>query len=120
MSQLSIALLGTPVVRHAGKPVGFRTRKALALLIYLALERGVHRRDRLTALLWPESDESQGRATLRSTLAYLRAALGEDASPRPHLIAERDTLAFDSTSDHDLDTQTLDQAAEQARQTNRH
>ena len=68
MGQLDLAFLGTPEVRHAGQVVTFRTRKALALLVYLVVKGGLHSREKLTALFWPESDEEQSRATLRSTL----------------------------------------------------
>ncbi len=107
---LSLALLGVPIVQHAGREVTFRTRKALALLIYLAVEGGIHSRDELAALFWPESDQSKGRAALRSTLAYLRGAL---RSPSPeseggatrggYLIIERDTLGFNFEADFEAD-----------------
>src|SRR5215469_766041 len=87
MGQLHLAFLGTPEVRHSGQVVTFRTRKALALLIYLVVKGGMHSREELTALFWPESDEEQSRATLRSTLAYLRKTLGEMSDPQlSHLL----------------------------------
>jgi len=39
------------------------------------VEQGVHSRDKITALLWPESDEERGKASLRRALAYLRESL---------------------------------------------
>ena len=36
MSQLHLSLLGTPVVKHGEHILTFSTRKALALLVYLA------------------------------------------------------------------------------------
>jgi DNA-binding SARP family transcriptional activator len=56
MGQLNLAFLGTPEVRHGGQVVTFRTRKALALFIYLVVKAGMHSREKLTALFWPESD----------------------------------------------------------------
>ncbi|MFL5656800.1 MAG: hypothetical protein ACJ8CB_21795 [Ktedonobacteraceae bacterium] len=41
MSQLHLSLLGTPVVKHGERTLTFSTRKALALLVYLAVEGGV-------------------------------------------------------------------------------
>ncbi len=89
------------------------TRKALALLAYLAVEGGAHSRDKLTALFWPESDSARGRATLRSTLALLRNALGD---PEAHLIATRDSLAFNFESEFDLDVQAVRSATRATRE----
>ena len=86
MSVLSLALRGSPIIQHGGRLIVFPARKALALLAYLALERGAHSHEKLSALLWPERDASQARTTLRSTLELLRTALGE---PAAHLTATR-------------------------------
>ncbi len=53
--------------------------KRLALLAYLASGTGLHRRDKLVGLLWPESDHAHARASLNSALHYLRGLLGEEA-----------------------------------------
>jgi DNA-binding SARP family transcriptional activator len=116
-------LLGTPEVRHAREVLAFPTRKTLALLIYLTVERGVHSREKLTAFFWPESDAARGRGSLRNTLGYLRTALHEVCNEHPvggdvqgrHLITERDTLGFNFTSDCHLDLQTLEGAFTLAR-----
>lgn len=55
-------------------------RRRLALLAYLAAtERAPVTRDKLIALLWPESDESSGRHSLSQLLYALRHGLGADA-----------------------------------------
>ncbi len=53
----------------------------LALLCYLALARprGLHARDTLIALLWPEASEQAGRRALRNALYAIRKRLGADA-----------------------------------------
>jgi len=52
------------------------TRKAQALLAYLALPCGVaHPRDKLAALLWGDMREGQARTNLRQTLFMLRKVL---------------------------------------------
>src|SRR3712207_4936122 len=104
MSHLTFALLGPPNVRSDGRLVDFPTRKTLALLSYLAVEGGRHSREKLAALLWPESEPAQGRTTLRSTLALLRDALGE---PLPQLLATRDSLALELGSDDLLDVSAV-------------
>jgi DNA-binding SARP family transcriptional activator/tetratricopeptide (TPR) repeat protein len=88
--QLQFALLGPPEVRWGQQVVHFRTRKSLALLVYLVMTRTTQPRERLATLLWPDSDDSHARALLRRTLAYLK-----DALPPPlHTLvgAVRDTL----------------------------
>jgi DNA-binding SARP family transcriptional activator len=57
-------------------PLQVDTRKAVALLAYLAVEGGEHPRDRLVELLWPEGDPEKSRSSLRRTLSTLRTALG--------------------------------------------
>jgi hypothetical protein len=93
MAQLGIRVLGTPEIEHGGRLLQLPTRKALALLIYLAMEDGVQRREALMVLLWPESDDEQGRASLRNTLAYINKAL-RDADTVPHLDVTRETIAL--------------------------
>ncbi len=126
MSHLKLLFLGNPLVEHASETVEFRTRKALALLIYLAVEGDLHSREELVALFWPESDHSQGRATLRSTLSYLRRALAHPDPPddrgglagggdRSHLLVERDVLGFNFRAGFSGDWHTLRQAWTAAR-----
>lgn len=109
MTQLIVLALGGPEVRHGAQPVSFPTRKSLAALIYLMVEGGTHRRDKLVSLFWPESDEQAGRATLRSTLARMRESLKESDGD-VHLHVHRDTVSFNVSSDFYLDLNELNQA----------
>ena len=54
--------------------------KRLAVLAYLAIASpaGFHRRDRLAALFWPESDSGKARAALSRVIYALRTELGPD------------------------------------------
>jgi DNA-binding SARP family transcriptional activator len=113
MGRLSLALLGVPAVHHAGRTVAFATRKALALLVYLAVEGEAQPREKLTALFWPESPPARGRAALRKTLAYLQRALNDGSAP--HVRADRDSLAIDPESDVNVDLQALARAAQAGR-----
>ena len=76
-TDLSLALLGPPIVRRDGAPVTFDTRKATALLALLAVTGREHSRDQLADLLWPEADSVKGRASLRRTLSVTAAAMGD-------------------------------------------
>ncbi len=73
-----LSLLGGFDLRDGtGAALRLPTRKAQALLAYLALERrGVHPRDALANLLWADAPEANARATLRQTLSLLNKALG--------------------------------------------
>jgi DNA-binding SARP family transcriptional activator len=77
MTVFSLHLFGAPTLTRDGAPVSLDTRKALALLAYLALSGERHSRDHLAGLLWPEYPQSQARASLRRTLSVLHQALDE-------------------------------------------
>ena len=69
---------------RAVEPLVHQAKRA-ALLAYLATAtpRGLHRRDKLLALFWPELDQARARAALNQAVYVLRATLGEDAlTPR--------------------------------------
>ncbi|HEX6478173.1 MAG TPA: AAA family ATPase [Ktedonobacteraceae bacterium] len=114
MSQLQLSLLGTPLVKHGEQTLTFSTRKALALLIYLAVG-GTHTRKTLSEWFWPELDAEHGRATLRATLLELRKPLERTHGPgeQAHLLVERDTLGFDQGSPLILDLRLVESASKQ-------
>ena len=74
---LRIDVLGTPRIEVDGEPLLVDTRKAVALLSYLAVRAGPQSRDLLVDLLWPDAAPDRGRAALRRTLSTLRSALGQ-------------------------------------------
>jgi DNA-binding SARP family transcriptional activator/predicted ATPase len=78
VSHLKVFLLGSPRLERDGHPLGVDTRKALALLAYLVLNRAHYSRDALANLLWSEYAQSNARAALRRTLSVLNSALGGD------------------------------------------
>lgn len=75
MPKLALFLFGLPRMEQDGLPVEVDTRKAVALMSYLAVTRQAHSREHLARLLWGESDPSRGRAALRRTLSVLNKAL---------------------------------------------
>lgn len=78
---LLITLFGTPYIEWSGEPVTGRAAQGrrLALLAVLVLARGrALTRDKLIALLWPESPADRARHQLSDTLYILRAAVGEE------------------------------------------
>jgi DNA-binding SARP family transcriptional activator len=66
---LQLRLFGAPEVCVDGQPVRFDTRKAVALLAYLAVTGRPQQRDVLAVLLWPELDQTKARGALRRTLS---------------------------------------------------
>jgi predicted ATPase/DNA-binding SARP family transcriptional activator len=78
--QRYLRCLGQPALfTAAGEPIRFRTRKHLALLVYIAVEERVHRRDRLAELLWPRVTAIEARHSLATALSILRPRVGLDA-----------------------------------------
>ena len=75
MSLLRLNVLGPPEVLHNGSRLTFALRKAQALLLYLAVEGGLHPRGKLAALLWPDSEPADARKTLRNAITLLRTAI---------------------------------------------
>jgi DNA-binding SARP family transcriptional activator len=94
VAQLKISLLGAVRVERDGVPIEVDTRKAIALLAYLAMTGVPHRRDALAAFFWPEADDERARGALRRTLSALRGALKGD-----WLLVSRDVVELrrDST-----------------------
>ena len=93
---LEVTLLGGFGARLAsGAAVSLPTKKAQALLSYLAIRAGQgHPRDKLAALLWGEKSDDQARGGLRHALVALRRALA-GAHPASLRIEGR-TLALNS------------------------
>ncbi|HZS94724.1 MAG TPA: AAA family ATPase [Chloroflexota bacterium] len=78
MSKLTVSLLSAPLIEVDGAPIHVDTRKAIALVAYLAVTGRPQSRDVLAALLWEDLDQSGARAALRRTLSALRAAIGPE------------------------------------------
>lgn len=76
MSAPNLFLFGAPRLERDGVPIEVDTRKAIALIAYLAVTRQSHSRDALATLLWEDYDQSRARAALRRTLSVLHTALG--------------------------------------------
>src|SRR5256885_14712425 len=116
MSLLRLNVLGPPEVYHEGSRLTFALRKAQALLLYLAIEGGLHPRTKLAAFLWPDSDPADARKTLRNAITLLRSLLadaGTSAAPS-HLLAEQDLLGLNPQAPLSLDLEVVQQAYQQA------
>ncbi|NCF66971.1 MAG: tetratricopeptide repeat protein [Chloroflexi bacterium] len=119
MANLELFLLGPMQVKLDDAFIDVKPRKALALLVYLAVTAERHSRDALATLLWPESSQQTARKYLRNRLSELNLALGAD-----WIEADRESVALRGgywldvadfqhvLADKDESTQTLMKAAD--------
>lgn len=90
---LRIRTLGALEIDIAGAAVALPPgRRVRGLLAWLAVHPGRHPRGRLAGWLWPEVPDPKARASLRSALWSLRAALGPDGSP--YLVTDRQSVGL--------------------------
>jgi len=93
VEKLEIFTLGGVRILRGNKPIAhLSTRKAEALLVYLASTRRPQPREVLADLLWDERTQSQSLANLRVVLTTLRQAVGES------LIISRDAVAINPSA----------------------
>ncbi|MEM7333541.1 MAG: BTAD domain-containing putative transcriptional regulator [Chloroflexota bacterium] len=88
---IKLYLFGSPRIEINDTSVNIPRRKSMALLIYLLVTRQTQRRDALVAMLWPESDQKAGRASLRRELHHVNQTI-----PQNVLQATRDTIEIAS------------------------
>ena len=90
---LDVGLAGGLQLRVDGAPIGLpASRRARAVLAFLALNPGPQPRARVAARFWPDVLDESARASLRVALTELRQALGPAAG---HVVATRDTVALE-------------------------
>jgi DNA-binding SARP family transcriptional activator len=110
---LSVRLLGgLSVSLRSGEAVSLPTRKARALLAYLAVRPGeAHPRAKLATLLWGDAPDEQAHHRLRQTLFDLRKAL---PVTRPRcLVADARGLALNASA-VDVDVATFERLVTRA------
>ncbi|HSF02437.1 MAG TPA: BTAD domain-containing putative transcriptional regulator, partial [Solirubrobacterales bacterium] len=112
-ARLSVRLFGgLSVSLRSGAPLPLPTRKAQALLAYLAVRPGqAHPRAKLATLLWGDAPDEQAHHRLRQTLFDLRKAL---PTTRPGcLVADARSLAL-SASAVDVDVTSFERLVTRA------
>lgn len=109
MACLDVRLLGGFEARlDSGKKISLSTRKAEALLAYLAFAPGKGRsRDQLAGLLWSDRAEVQAKSSLRQALTDLRRGLQENGSPVLTTEGERVALEAGAVAVDVLEFETL-------------
>src|SRR5688572_5283283 len=109
-ARLALHFLGSPQLYLNEEPVTAGRRKAVALLAYLAVEGGKHTRDSLSALLWPDYDQSKAFTNLRHTLWEVQQAIGDD-----WIIADRESIRLNENADISLDVREFESLLAQSR-----
>ena len=89
------------------------SRRARALLGWLALDRRMHSRSRLAARFWPDVLDESARTSLRSALSALRRSLGPDSER--YLIAGRDDVGLAGDSEVWTDVAEFEHCVEHER-----
>ncbi len=98
MDVLSISGLGSPQILLNGQVVKIKRRKAVALLVYLTVEKRSQSREYLSGLFWPEYDQSRAYAYLRRALWELKNVLGDK-----WLEASRESIGIHSSKIFQMD-----------------
>jgi len=96
--KLRISTFGGLLIQRDGEPVtGLASRKAEALLVYLACTGRPHSRESLATMFWDDRSQSRALGNLSVLLTSLRKHLA------PYLIITRQTVAFNLESKYWID-----------------
>ncbi|MBV8887167.1 MAG: AAA family ATPase [Chroococcidiopsidaceae cyanobacterium CP_BM_RX_35] len=105
--KLTLKLLGSPQISLNGQPlIHFISRKAKALLIYIAVNSKLHNREMLAELFWQDMPSGHSMNNLRAVLPNLRQLVGS------HLIVTRQTVAFNRECPYYLDIEAIQAIAD--------
>lgn len=101
--RLTLELLGPPQLQLDNRPVTTSRRAVIALLAYLAVgdmnhPKQRHTRESLSALLWPNYDQSKALANLRHILWEVTQFIGDS-----WIITEHETIYLNPNADFTLD-----------------
>ena len=107
--RLSIFLLGQFKLQADDQRFELPSRPAQSLLAYLVLNAGVsQRREKLSALLWPEASESNARSYLRQALWRIRKSLESAGLSAENFLQISDiSVTFDDRSNYWMDAACL-------------
>src|SRR5215831_1781687 len=88
---LQLHVFGVPTFVVQGRATRLALKRAAALLAYLAFNNRPVPRAHLAAMLWPDSDEAQGRTRLRRLVYTIEETVGGRI-----LSTDNDCLALDT------------------------
>ncbi len=106
---LEVSLLGQFELVRDGERLAVPTRNAQSLFAFLVLNPGIpQRRERLAAMLWPDSAEENARSNLRHELWRLRKVL--EAPNSSFLLIDDLSISFNSHAPFSLDVLSLERS----------
>ncbi len=107
MSVLKVRMLGSFEVKYGESVVQISGRPACSLFAYLVLNGGIsHRREKLAAVLWPDSPDITARENLRHTLWRIRKTFS--FLPSVEYFATNDIeVSFNTAAAYWLDVEVL-------------
>ncbi len=110
--------LGGPELRLKGQIVHLETTKTLALLTYLVVRPGPHRREMLADLLWGNQGRARAARSLRRALWNIRQILcpTQKGEHCPYLLVTRHDVSFNRQSAYWLDLEVFEHALKEAQQ----
>ena len=97
-ARLALHFLGPPQIQLDGTTIALERRKGMALLAYLAITGERHSRASLSALLWPDYEQSKAYKNLRQILWDIQQSLGEG-----WITADRETIGLSEEAEVWLD-----------------
>jgi DNA-binding SARP family transcriptional activator len=101
---LKVRLLGTFEVIDKDCGIHISGRLAQSLFAYLILNSGVlHRREKIAAMLWPDTSDIKARENLRHALWRIRKAF----SHMDYMVADDFSIAFNTSTNYWLDAAIL-------------
>jgi adenylate cyclase len=107
MTRLRLSVLG-PFRLEADAEIALPSRKAQALLAYLALPAGrPHRRDKLASLLWADRGDTAARHNLRQALSLIAKAIAPASTDAAAMVTNADRIAVDPAA-FDVDATRLE------------
>jgi predicted ATPase/DNA-binding SARP family transcriptional activator len=109
-ARLALNFLGPPQIRLHNEPITIERRKIVAMLAFLAVERGPQQRATVSALLWPDYDQSRAYKNLRQILWEIQKVIGED-----WLNVSRETMELNRSADVFLDVGHFESLVEKSR-----
>lgn len=102
MNQLTVQLLGEPIVKFNGEKIYFPYKKAEGLFYYVCVNKHVSREDAIN-IFWADNDEQAARKNLRDAIYKIKKAICDDI----FLSNSKSVIEFNTDINIEIDTDNL-------------